>query len=295
MTSVSVGRLHEASRNFLRGLLVNKLALASTVVLLLFTTIALLAPLLVDPRSIEINPARRYLPPSLEHPLGTDHMGRDLLKQLVLGARDVFVMGLIVAAIAITVGTLVGLYAGYAGGNVDRVLMTLTDTLMLIPSFPLILILIATFRRMDVLSIGVISAFTMWMGYARGMRARILQIREMPFVEALRGLGVRDARIILSEILPLVSPYMIVEFVRTFRGGVFVIVGLAFLGVTPWSPYNWGTMLNIAYFQARSLFIPQGFWHWFSPLAAIVLLQWSLIEFSRYIEEVFIPRLKEYE
>ncbi|MEM4430260.1 MAG: ABC transporter permease [Thermofilum sp.] len=285
----------ELLSSFLKGLAVNKLALVSTAILCSFTLTALLAPLLIDPRSIEISPEKRYLPPSLEHPLGTDHMGRDILRQLLLGTSDVFRMGLFVASIAITIGTLVGLYAGYAGGSVDRVLMTLTDTVILIPSFPLILILIATFKRMDVFSIGAISALTMWMGYARGMRARILQVREMPFVEALKGLGVGDARIILGEILPLVSPYMIVEFVRMFRGGIFVIVGLAFLGVTPWSPYNWGTMLNIAYFQARSIFISGGFWHWFSPLTAIVMLQWSLTEFSRYIKEVLIPRLKEYE
>ncbi|MEZ0345295.1 MAG: ABC transporter permease [Infirmifilum sp.] len=285
----------EQLRAFARGLLVNKQALVSLVMLVAFALTALLAPVIIDPSLIQIDPGKRYLWPSPEHPLGTDHMGRDILLQLALGATDVFRTGLLIAVIAITLGTLIGLYAGYSGGRKDRALMTITDTMMLIPSFPLVLILIAILGRMDILAISAVASLTMWMGYARGMRARTMQVKAMPFVEALKGLGLSNTKIILGEVFPLVAPYMIIEFVRTFRGGVFVIVGLAFLGVTPWSPYNWGTMLNVAYFQARSIFMPQGFWHWFSPLMAIVLLEWSLVEFSRYLEEVLNPRLKEYE
>lgn len=282
-------------RNLVRGLKYNKPAVASLVIISLVVFSAIFSPVLVDYSKLDVDYRRVFKPPSPEFPLGTDHMGRDILSQVALGARDVLLNGLLVSTIAILIGTLVGLVAGYTGGKVDKFLMTVTDVFILIPSFPLILILISIMGRMDLLTISTISAMTMWMGYARNLRARVLQIREMPFIEALVGLGMSKARILFTEVLPMVAPYMIVEYVRLIRGGIFVIVGLAFLGIAPWSPYNWGTMLNIAYFQARSIFIPRAFTHWLSPLVAIVIFQWALLNLARYLEEVLNPRLKEYE
>ncbi len=286
----------EGVKYFLKGLARSRVSTLAFIGVLAFLASGLLGQYFVDPlRDIKVDPSKVFSPPSLEHPLGTDHMGRDVLKQVILGSRDVLFSGLVTASIAIGIGTVVGLVAGYVGGHVDGALMTLTDIMLLTPSFPLILILTAIFGRLDPLTVTAAASLTMWPGFARGLRARILQIKGEAFVEALWGLGFSKLRILFSEILPLVAPYITIEFIRVFRGAIFVVVGISFLGLMPWSPFNWGTMLNVAYFQARSLFIPAGFWHWFSPLSAIIFTTWSFTQFARYLEETWIPRLKAYE
>ncbi|MGC8987769.1 ABC transporter permease [Infirmifilum sp.] len=286
----------EGTKYFFKGLARSWTSSFAFIGVVLFVAAGLLGQFLIDPlRDIKVDSTKIFSPPSLEHLLGTDHMGRDIFKQVILGSRDVLFSGLVTASIAISIGAVIGLLAGYAGGYIDGVLMTLTDIILLTPSFPLILILTSIFGKLDPVTVTATASLTMWPGFARGLRARIIQVKGEAFVEALWGLGFSRLRILFREVLPLVAPYIAIEYIRLFRGAIFVVVGISFLGLMPWSPYNWGTMLNVAYFQARSLFIPSGFWHWFSPLAAIIMTEWSFTQFARYLEETWIPRLKAYE
>lgn len=280
---------------FFKGLIYRKLALVAFIIILIFAFMALLSTFLPLKGKLEVNLEKAYRPPSFEHPFGTDHLGRDMFTQVILGARDVFTGGVIVATLAILIGTGIGMLAGYAGGRVDSLLMLITDSMILIPSIPVILILAVTFGSFDPITVYIIASLWMWMSIARGTRTRIMQLKGMEFIEALKCLGVSRFHLLYKEMLPHIGPYITVEFIMAVKNSIFIIIGLMFLGVAPWSPFNWGVIFYIASFEAGSIYMPKGIFHWGSVAFVLILLQWSLMQFSRYLEEVFSPRLKEYE
>ena len=142
--------------------------------------------------------------PTWPHLLGTNDLGQDLLSEVVFGIRLSLAVGLIGAAVATAIGALVGLAAGFYRGWIDEALMGLTDTIMLIPALPLIILLVA-YSGPNFWWIVAVIGLVWWTGTARAVRARVLQVREMPFVEASTALGARRWRTMLVHVLPNVG------------------------------------------------------------------------------------------
>jgi peptide/nickel transport system permease protein len=207
-------------------------------------SILAIAPGLFEPYSYtEIDLTRRGEGPSMEHPMGFDMVGRDLLSRLIRGTRVAFLVGMSATAIALTIGVTVGATAGYFGGMVDSILSRIVDSIM---AFPLIVLLITLAAvvgpgvRTTVFVIGL----TVWAQYARVVRAEVLSVRERDFVTAARSAGASDPRIIFRHILPNVLGPVIVLASLAVGGIIILEAALSFLGlgVQPPTP-SWGGML----------------------------------------------------
>jgi peptide/nickel transport system permease protein len=229
-------------------------AVGGSIVFLLLSIVVLLAsfsPYNPDASSM----LERYQPPSVQHWMGTDALGRDLFTRVLYGGRISLTVGLLVVVIALAIGVPVGALAGYYGGWLDSILMRLTDTFLSLPSFLVLILLSAILREVDaplfekngVLTIAFVIGILSWMTFARLVRATILTLRELDFVTATRALGGSDFRIIVNHILPNSIGPIIVEATLELGYAIIEESGLSFLGfgIQPPTP-SWGNLLSNA-------------------------------------------------
>ncbi len=229
-------------------------AVAGFIVLCLLVLLAIAAPLSpYDPEKSDIS--MRFQPPSLQHPMGTDGLGRDLLTRLLYGGRISLTVGGLVVLITLTIGVTIGAVAGYAGGWVDTVLMRLTDATLSLPSLLVLILLSAIlreveipfFQRSSVFTIAVVIGLLSWTTFARLVRATFLTIREMDFVTASRSLGASGPQLVIKHILPNSIGPIIVESTLELGYAIIEESGLSFLGfgIQPPTP-SWGNLLSNA-------------------------------------------------
>lgn len=221
------------------------LAMTGLAVVVALYLIALLAPLIApyDPIAQQDIVRTGYLPPSLEHPLGTDQFGRDVLSRLIYGARISLSIALVAVAIALVIGTLLGAIAGYIGGRVDSVIMRFTDMVLSFPRLVLLLVIVAFFEPSITLIILVLGV-TQWPGTARVVRGEVLSLREREFITAARALGMRTPRIVLRHLVPNVLAPVIVAATLGIGNTIVLEAGLSFLGLGVQAPTpSWGNMV----------------------------------------------------
>lgn len=228
----------------LRGLLLDRAATTGLAIVSLLSAAALLAPVLSphDPNAVDV--ARKFAPPSSRFPLGTDHLGRDLLSRMLYGGRlsigSTVAATTAIAVIALVVGTL----AGYAGGVVDNVLSRLIDTVSALPTILLALAMTAVLG-VGLRNVVIAIVAASWPSYARIVRGAILAEREKPYVEAARAAGATAARIIRRHLLPnIIGPVVVIT---TLELGIMLlgISALSFLGLGVRPPTaEWGAMLS---------------------------------------------------
>ena len=184
--------------------------------------------------------------PSLAHPLGTTFAGYDVLSRLLVGARPTVITGLLGGAMILTIGTAVGVTAGYVGGRTETVLMRFTDFVYGVPLIPFAIVLIAFLGVgfwASILVIGVI----LWRGNARVLRSQVLQIKERPYIMAAKAVGAGDLRIVMKHVLPNVASMAVLFFSLGIGFAIIFQAGLAFIGVSnPFIP-SWGIMTRNAY------------------------------------------------
>jgi peptide/nickel transport system permease protein len=230
-----------ASRHFRK----NRLAMAGLAVMVILTIVTLITPLIApyDPTAQGNIILERYLEPSFHHLMGTDKFGRDIFSRVLFGARISLSIGLIAVAISITLGTLVGAFAGYFGGIVDSILMRFTDMMLSFPRLVLLIVVIALFEPHIYLVVTVLG-LTGWMGTARLVRGEVLSLREREFVQAARALGMGDWRIIFRHVIPNTMAPVIVSATLGIGQTILTEASLSFLGlgVQPPTP-SWGNMV----------------------------------------------------
>lgn len=220
-------------------------------ILILASVFAHLSP--YDPEVSDIK--NRYQPPTLEHPFGTDGLGRDLLTRTLYGGRVSIFVGLTVVMITLTIGVPIGSIAGYYGGWIDNILMRIIDATLSIPSLMFLILLAAILREKDIpfiesnsmMTIALVLGVLSWPTVARLVRAVFLTVREMEYIEAAHALGASAPRIILKEILPNGFGPIIVESTLELGYAIMEESGLSFLGfgIMPPTP-SWGNLLNNA-------------------------------------------------
>lgn len=273
----------------------DKRALAGLVILLFYVSLALIGPYLI-PLDLTPNLEKAYLPPSLEHPLGTDPWGRDILAQLVHGAPDMMLVALLAGLITVFIGTLVGIVSGYIGGRVDLTMMTVTDIVLTIPGFPLLMVItafmIGSRIEVSVVMAAALLSITSWAGLARAVRSQILSIKREPYIEVSQTLGLSRMHIIFSEIMPNILPYIVMNFILSMIGALYSYVGLMALGLLPYRPGNWGAMLHMAMAVVGTV-TGVGSGYVLAPAAAVTVLQIGLVLFSNGVDKIFNPRLRE--
>lgn len=231
-------------RRALRRFMRNRMAVAGLIVVLALVVLAIFADLIAPYHPTrDIFSGMRGAPPSWQHPLGFDHLGRDLLSRVIHGARVALLVGITSSLIALVIGVAVGAVAGYFGGWVDELLSLVIDTLMAFPLIALLIVLAAVVGPSLPTTIFVIGA-TVWARYARVVRAEVLSVRERDFVVAARALGSADGRIIWRHVIPNVLSSVIV--LASLQIGSIIILesALSFLGlgVRPPTP-TWGGIL----------------------------------------------------
>ncbi len=275
------------ARDFFRRLVRNRLAAAGGAVILLLFVVALLPSVFAphDPKRIDI--LRVLEPPSREHPLGTDELGRDVLSRMVHGAQVSLAVGFVSTGIALAVGLALGLLAGYYGGWIDGVIRGFIDIMLCFPSFFLILAVIA-FLGPSIFNIMAIIGLTGWMGAARLVRAETMSLKERDFVAAARAQGAGDGRIIVRHILPNALAPIFVWATLGVAGAILTESGLSFLGlgVQPPDP-SWGNILT-----AGKDNIEFAWWLSVYPGLAIFVTVLSYYLLGEGIQEAADPRLK---
>ncbi len=224
----------------------NPLSTASLVYLVIAYAVAILAPHIAPYAPTHMDLAHMLAPPSRQHPLGTSGSGYDVLSQLIYGGRVSLAVGLSAVVVSIGVGVAVGLTTGYFGGWTDVVLMRVTDAMLTIPTFFLLLVVMAFFGsslQNVILAIGL----TSWMGVARLVRGEVLRVKAMDFVEAARAMGAPPRRMMVNHLLPQAGPQVIVAASLGTGGAILAESALSYLGlgVQPPTP-TWGNMLTDA-------------------------------------------------
>lgn len=275
-------------REFWRRLQRNRMAMTGLALVLVLFAVALLAPWLAPYDPNFINLKQVLMPPSPDHLLGTDTLGRDVLSRIIFGARISLLVGFVAVGLATLIGLFVGALAGYYGGWVDSALMRLVDLMLCFPTLFLILAVIALLGP-SIWNIMVVIGLTGWMGVARLVRAEFLSLREREFVTAARALGAGDARLILRHLLPNALTPVMVSATLGVAGAILTESALSFLGlgVQPPTP-SWGNILT-----AGKDNIEIAWWLSVFPGLAILVTVMSYNLLGEGIREAIDPRLKE--
>jgi peptide/nickel transport system permease protein len=267
------------------------MAMLGVFMLLSVVFMAVFAPWLApyDPdERIDAEPADILAPPDAEHLLGRDDAGKDVLSQLIYGARISLLVGFISSITSMIIGTMVGLAAGYYGGWIDNTLMRVVDFLMVIPDLPLMLVIISVWGR-GLWKIIIVISVLYWTYMARLVRSQVLSLKERQFVLRARAIGASNLRIIMNHIFPQVLPLIVAQAVLDISTSILYESTLAFLGLGDPTLVSWGMMLNFAFERAISR---MAWWFLLPPGIAIVWVSLSLVLIGTAIEEVVNPRLK---
>ena len=258
------GRAYSTWRTFAR----NRLAIVGLLIVLALVLTALFANVLApySPYTGDLR-TTRLLPPSMEHWLGTDDQGRDILSRLIHGSRITLYVVALVAVLAAPIGLAVGTVSGYAGGWVDAVLMRITDIFLAFPRLVLALAFVAALGP-GIENAVIAIAITSWPPYARIARAETLTIRQADYISAVRLLGASPWRIVLRHVMPLCVASVIVRVTLDMAGIILTAAGLGFLGLGAQPPApEWGAMIA----NGRQFVLDQ-WWVAAAPGAAICIV-----------------------
>lgn len=236
------------------------------------------------------DPTKLLMPPSAEHILGTDHLGRDVWAQIVSGGRELLVMSFLTAIIAVVLGITLGSLSALVGGKFDEMLLFFADVWLTIPRFPLLVVL-SGFFTLNATTLAFVLAILSWAGLYRTVRAEVLSLRNRDFVEAAFMLDMGKTHIIFKEVLPNMMGFVVANFTLLMRAAIYSQVGLVFLGLLPLDQ-NWGVMINVAWNQGV-IYNPDAIWFLLAPTIVICLLILSLVWISRSMEEFFNPALQK--
>ena len=259
-------------------------ALVGTIIFCFFLFLAVFGPVVAPYDYQEQDAKARLEAPSLQHPFGTDQFGRDILSRIIVGTRNVFVLGGLGTLLAAVIGTAIGLASGYVGGLSDEVVMRLLDVLLSFPALLLALVLLSTVGPSNLNLVLVITILYVPM-IARVVRSMVLDLKTKEFVEAARVRGERRSYLLFREILPNSLPPLLVEISMRFSYSIFLVASLGFLGlgVQPPSP-DWGLQIN----EARNFFAIAR-WTLLFPAGVIALLVVSTNLMSDGLRQVMLP------
>ncbi len=222
----------------------HRLATLGIILLFVLYLAALLAPYLATHDFAAVDPTNRFQPPNADHFFGTDRLGRDVFSRILWGSRVSLSVGFVAAGVSVVLGTTIGAVSGYFGGWVDNVLQRFTEIVQSFPTMFLLLTIIAIVDR-SIFNIMLVIGITSWPGLARLVRGEVLALKKQEFVEAARGLGSRDGRIIFRHILPNAMAPVIVSTTLGIAGAILAESSLSFLGLGIQEPFpSWGSILN---------------------------------------------------
>jgi peptide/nickel transport system permease protein len=257
--------------------------------MILALTPVLIGRFFVSPDMAEVFSGIPNLRPSLEHPLGTQSEGRDLLAVIMLGTPATLAVGLIGGGVAVLIGGALGFTAGYFGGRIDAVIRTMVDVGLTIPPLAVLIMIAASYPITSVALMGLIIAATAWMWATRIIRAQVLTLREREFVRIAKLSGVSDFGIILFELVPNLIPFLAASFVNAVTTAILASIGLEVLGLGPRQSYTLGnTIYEATYYTAMW----RGMWWWWGPpIVILICIFVGLFLISNVLDQIANPKL----
>lgn len=281
--------IHE-TKLALRLIKSSPLSLAGTIIILALTIIAIIAPHIIPyPEDIGAiaHPEKLHQPPSLEHPFGTDEMGRDVFSRCIYGTRISLFAGALVVLIGLTVGTIIGLVAGYFGGLVDDILMRITDAFLSIPSLVLAIAIAATLGP-GLMNAIIALAATWWPWYARLVRSGVLSVKNELYVLAAKAAGASSWYIMIKHILINAIAPAIINASMDLGFAILAIAALGFLGLGARPPTpEWGSMISIA-----RKYLPEYWWETLFPGLMIFLAVLGFNLLGDGLRDIMDPRFR---
>jgi len=264
----------------------NKLAIFGLSIVVIMVLLSVFGPLFIPYSPTHIDPVNKFLNPSLEHFLGTDQLGRDLLSRLMYGGRVSIFVGVVSSLCAVTVGCVLGCVSGYFGGKVDSITLYISEIFMVFPQILLVLILVG-FVGQSLVNLIIIFTVTGWASVHRVVRSRILSLKEETFVESCRANGIGGFSIMFRHLLPNTVGPIIVNVTLATAGFLLQESALSFLNMgVPSETPTWGNIIN----AAKSLNIIQN--HpvmWIAPGLCICLFVLGINFFGDGLRDVLDP------
>lgn len=273
--------------SFLRNIYGNRKSAAGFTIVMLFVVMAIVGQFTPEASVTGF----KFEAPSQEHLLGTDHLGRDLLQQLVVGSTDVLTIAFLTGVFTVFIGVAIGLISGLIGGWLDRILQMITNLFLTVPSFPILLVLSTMIVIKDSVTFALILSLWNWAGLSRAVRAQIISLKERDFIQICNVMGMRKSRIIASELMPNIASYITVNFIQIMRGAITSSVGIMMMGLAELDSANWGTMLYLI-FQMGYLTNKAAIYYVLSPMLCIVVFQLGIVLLANGVDEILNPRLR---
>lgn len=280
------------TKEFFKEVWANKMARVGIIIIGFFALMAILGPIMMPFKTTDIAASRTEIfnAPSMEHWLGTDNLGRDVLAYLINGSRSSLFVGLTATLIAMLLGTLIGISAGYLGGWVDTLLMRITDFFLVLPWLPFCMVL-ASILGNSMWNIILVIGLTGWCGTARIIRAQTLSVKEQQYVERTKSIGAGKWHIMLKHILPNVFPLVFAEAILIVSSSILTETSLAFLGLGDPTNPSWGTMLNDAY--STGAMTVGAWWYFITPGVCVIMVALGFTLMGYAFDEILNPKLKE--
>ena len=267
----------------------NPKLLIGTTVFTALLLVAIFGPMLAvnEPLTFVAPPG---MPPSADFWFGTTLFGQDVFSQFVHGLRSSFLVGALGGITAAFIGMFVGFFAGYRGGMVDEVLNMLTNVVLVIPTFAVLLVVAAYLSVRGIGTEALFIGLTSWPWAARAIRAQTFSLTSRDFVDMARLNGESTLRIIFGQIAPNMSSYLVMTFILLFGGAILTAATLDFIGLGPTDSISLGLMMNFSVMNAA---LQLGMWWWFVPPGlAITAIVGSLYVMNVGLDEVFNPKLR---
>ena len=265
----------------------NNAAVLGLLIIIVLAIMAIFPGLITSPDYISQDLNKQFQPPSKEHFLGTDEVGRDMLTRIVWGARTSLSIGIVSVLIACVVGVFIGLIAGYYGGKIDNVLMRLMDVLLAIPNLLLGISMVAALGRSTsnltmAIALGTIAPF------ARVARSSVMTVKDQEYIESAKSTGAGDIRVMSKYVFPNALSPIIVQISMSIANAILTISGLSFigLGVAPPTP-EWGSMLSVGRGYIRDYW-----WVVTFPGVAIMLTVFAFNLLGDGLRDALDPRLR---
>jgi peptide/nickel transport system permease protein len=263
-------------------------------VILAIVLIGIIGPVFVNRDGAKVGAAVPDQRPSLQYPLGTDTVGRDLLSVIVVATPLTLSIGLIAGVIGLGIGAVFGFIAGYYGGFADTLLRGAADVFLTVPGLLLLVVLASSAKgALDVRQEALVVACLAWMWPTRTIRSQVLTMRERSYIQVARFSGSSGPRIIVEEMMPNLLPYLAASFVAAVAAAILASIGLEALGL---GPQNQPTLGMTIYWSLYYTTVMRGLvWWWLPPILIIVLIFMGLFGIAAGLDRIVNPRLRSSE
>jgi peptide/nickel transport system permease protein len=285
LPGAETGRVSRRWRAFLH----NPLGVIGLVLLVFLVLFSFVGPLIYRVSPYQPDLSALLQPPSPQHPLGTDPLGRDALARLMQGGQLSLIVGFAAALVSMAFGTVYGITSGILGGFVDVVMMRIVDVIFALPGIFILLLLNSIFTPNAFVMVFVIASLA-WVGVARLVRSEVLRLRELDYVEAARATGASTTRIIFRHLLPNVTSVVLVAGTFQVADAILTVAALSYLGLgLPPPAANWGGMLS----DSLQYVFQNPWWLIYPPGICIVLAELGVNFVGDALRQAFDPRLQE--